>query len=141
MGAGVYYTNNIDQTRAVWLDMQCDCDCDCDCDCREFFEEDIFYSLESILERENKTIWQVYRNSRGLIMIESESYNIVLESGNHGELVFNMYEQSNLGEFPHYELALYNAERSYHKLIKLLVKNGFRFRIATSGYTSTEYNP
>lgn len=123
MGAGCYYTCDIDRERAVWLDISEQVDSG------EWWVGDFESDIEECLKG---SIWEYHG-----FEIFSPAYDIKLETTYNGDgLVLNMLEQRD-------ENALLTAtcRASYWKLVDRLCKRGYSFYIATSGYTADKYTP
>ena len=140
MGHGCYYTNNETKSRAFWIDLSYYYE---DEETKEdtydaFLWDDTISNLKYELESIGYTQKDEYNFYNGL-------FNLVLESGYGGEVVFRL-EPLNINcyyseDVRIYNLALGNHSKCYNKLAKELVKVGYKLRIATSGYTSTDYLP
>lgn len=140
MGAGCYYTNryydkdNYEQyIKAVWLDIDPEDDSD-----YEFGSYTLFSDLKVILNV------SCYNDSDQTI--ETPMYKIWFESTYYGdgiiikqELKFNNNYNLDPYEQKLKNIANYNFKKNYYSMINKLCKLGYKFRIATSGYTSGEY--
>jgi hypothetical protein len=138
MGHGCYYTNNITKTKAFWIDV--DPYYEDEETGEEMFDDyawdDEVGNLTYELEKIGYTQDSDYEFHNGL-------FNVVLESGHGHEIIIRLEprgeEQYYIEDIRVYNLALANHCRSYRKIGKHLLSLGYKLRIATSGYTSTEY--
>ena len=138
MGHGCYYTHDETRTRAFWIELN------------YYYEdeetgkevvdewvwEDTIGNLKYELEAIGYTKDSMYFFSNGLVDLE-------LIRGHGGEIVFklepkgrNQYYNEDIWT---YNLAMANHAKCYAKIGRELKKIGYELRIASSGYTSTEY--
>ena len=138
MGAGCYYThNNFDgeRKRAFWIEL------DLYFEDEETGEEvyddnlwdDTVDNLKYTFEDLGYEFVDTYKFENGL-------YTLELESGYMNEIVVKLEpkgeERCYSDEQRIYNLAVANHDRCYDKLIRALKKEGYKLRMATSGYTS-----
>jgi len=138
MGHGCYYTNKITRTKAFWIDINPYYEDEETGE--EIFDEhawsdevgNIKYELEKIGYTQDST----YEFHNGL-------FNLILESGHGNEIIIRLEpkgeEQYYTEDIRIHNLALANHSRSYSKIGKHLLSQGYKLRIASSGYTSTNY--
>jgi hypothetical protein len=140
MGAGCYYTNkyydkdNHEQyVKAVWLDIDPE-------DEYDYSDQmsNLFHDLKSILN-------VVYSDDKDY-EIQTLLYKISFESTYYGDgiiikqtCLLNDADYLEPNEIKLRNLANYNFEKNYYSMINKLCKLGYKFRIATSNYTSGEY--
>ena len=122
MGAGCYYTHKCNRNVACWVTLEDNTE-------DNYVYEDIKNIL--LLElgyRENNR-----RNySNGL-------FEVILDSTYDGRGIIIYLEPIAEEHENNYRLALANHERSEKRILKSLIKAGYKVRFATSGYTSAEY--
>lgn len=135
MGAGCYYTHNETRTRAFWVEVNSAFQNDAgEWDFDPYLFEDTISNLREELETIGWDHNDNYNYSNGF-------YDLYLESTYGGDgIVFRMEPLDGL-EPRLWGLAMYNFDRSYDKIARHLVSQGYNLRIATSGYTSGEYLP
>jgi hypothetical protein len=140
MGAGCYYTNKYydkdDQEqyiKAVWLEV----DPEDEYDYQDSISN-LFYDLKSILNVK----WEDKDCA-----IQTPLYDIAFESTYYGdgiiikqEVFYDKSDYLEPNEIKLKNIANYNFEKNYYSMINKLCKLGYKFRIATSSYTSGEYN-
>ena len=138
MGAGCYYTHNnseIENRRAFWIDMNYTSE---DEDGNEIHDEFIW---DDTIGNLKYTFKEIGYNNVSEYIFENGLFQIELESGYGGEIIVRLEPK---GEERYYaednsihNLALSNHDRSYDKIKRALLAEGYELRIATSGYTST----
>jgi hypothetical protein len=142
MGAGCYYTNkyydkdNHEQyIKAVWLDIDPEDDSD-----YEFGSYTLFSDLKLVLN-------VIYSDTKDQEIL-TPMYRIWFESTYYGDgiiikqnCLLNDADYLEPNEIKLRNIANYNFEKNYYSMINKLCKLGYKFRIATSGYTSGEYQP
>ena len=126
MGAGCYYKHEypFDDNLAAWIELDNLSDVDSD-----------QYSF-------------IYQSITGIIVglgyefdgeeFKNGLYKIELKSTYYGDGLI-VYFKNRRDEY--INLAIGNFDSSENKILKALHKNGYKLRIATSGYTSKEYIP
>ena len=139
MGAGCYYTNEYydknnkkQSVKAVWLEIDPE------------DEYDYQYSVDDLHIELQKILNHIYLDNQD---IYTNLYRVWFESTYYGDGVIIKQETRYIDE--HYlepdekklqALANCNFEKNYYSMINKLCKFGYKFRIATSGYTSGEYS-
>jgi hypothetical protein len=137
MGAGCYYThddNAIENQRAFWIDLQ-----------RWYEDEETGEMMvdehiweDTILNIEHTFLELGYqRYDSKELRWENNMFEILIESTYDGDGAVIKLNPLEL-EPGLYGLALYNHDRSYDRIKRALLKEGYTLRIATSGYTSEE---
>jgi hypothetical protein len=138
MGAGCYYTNkyydkdNHEQyVKAVWLEVDPEDNSD-----YEFGLYTLFNDLKSLLN-------VIYSDDNEIL---TSLYKIHFEPTYYGDgiiikqtCLLNDADYLEPNEIKLRNLANYNFEKNYYSMINKLCKLGYKFRIATSPYTSGEY--
>lgn len=127
MGAGCYYTHKCNKERAAWIDLPTSEDYTE----FEYIMDDIAYILTSNGYEKNYLQSTMFQNGLFEIFFESTYYN--------DGLVIRI--EPLIDEDRYYRLAMANHHRTEKKIHKLLAKAGYKFRIATSGYTSADFTP
>lgn len=131
MGAGCWYHHNCNKERAAWIDLypngkETDSDED-DQDDYNFIFSDVANILIE-LGYNNQTKVNVFCNGLFEVHLESTYYGdgliIRIEP-------FIDYDQR-------YNLAMANHHRAEKRILRTLCKEGYKLRIATSGYTATD---
>lgn len=140
MGAGCNYTNEYydknnkkQSIKAVWLEI----DPEDEYDYTDSISN-LFYDLKSVLNVK----WEDKDQT-----IQTPLYNIFFESTYYGdgiiikqEVFYDKSDYLEPNEKRLQALANSNFEKNYYSMINKLCKMGYKFRIATSGYTSGEYS-
>lgn len=144
MGAGCYYTHSETRTRAFWVDLNTEWD-DSLSDEENIMEHEVSCSdMNSIIQDVITELGYstVYTNNpaNGLFEIITESTycgdGIVVKI----EPVVQLYDDG--GKYrPAYTLAMHKHQREMERIARAFIKAGCVLRIASSGYTSTAYNP
>ena len=139
MGTGCYYTNKETGTKAFWIDVNPYYE---DENGEEQFFEDIWDDTVLELEYEFKKLgYQKYDS----YLFYNGLFNLELESGYGNEIVIRLEPRETnryyLEDVRLHNLAIANHDRCYDRIAKHLDKLGYPLRIATSGYTSSEYKP
>ncbi len=136
MGAGCYYTHKSTRTRAAWIDLTPH---ESENGLESGFLDSLFGDLEYILKSNGwvKRNCQEYYN--GL-------YRLFLEFTYEGNGLVIRIEPKDCEGYGYnrhntYQMALANHHRSENKILRAISKAGYKLRIATSGYTGTEFNP
>lgn len=125
MGAGCYYTNKETGTKSFWIDLD------------SFMNED--ENFNDFWSGYFKTIL----NELGYIEIDNNKfinglYTLYLEFTYYGNgLIFRLEPHEDDTKI--YNLAMANFDKNYHHLARVLIKDNFKLRIASSSYTSMEY--
>ena len=131
MGAGNRYalTENNNEL-AIYIDRSCDCwESEIyDCDCANFVRERLAQVIEK-LPLVNRYGWDDSRNA----CYYGEFYKIVLESGNHNEIVVNLEFQ----ETEYYGLQGSNYLKTYAKIARHI--NNHMMVHVGHGWTSSTY--
>ena len=123
MGAGCYYTHK-DGTKAFWITFEYEDEMDL-----EFFFEFEMANIETVIEE----LGYLKKDDRTFV---NGLFTLTIESLYYGDgIVFYLEPNED-----HYNLAVHNHTACYDKLKKALIEEGFKLRIATSGYTSTVLN-
>jgi hypothetical protein len=130
MGAGCYCTNYLKQ-KAAWIDFP---NSDEEEFSREGMEDDIANVIKSIGYYHNDDL--NFENGLFKLNFESTYYGdgLVIQLTPRYEEYSGYYGVKN----PLYFLAMANFNKAESKIWKTLQKAGYKLRIATSGYTSTE---
>lgn len=140
MGAGCFYTNKYQDKdnheqyiKAVWLEIDSE---------DEYIYKDqisnLFNDLKSILNVKWKEKDQTIRTPLYNIFFESTYYGdgIIIKQ----ECIYNNLDYLEPHETKLRNIANYNFEKNYYSMINKLCKLGYKFRIASSSYTSGEYS-
>jgi hypothetical protein len=130
MGAGCYYTHNCNKERAAWVDLYPNGK-DTDDDDADFEVQNTFGYIANILMDLG------YNNQTKLNVFCNGLFEVHLEYTYYGDgLIIRLeplidYDQR-------YNLAMANHHRAEKRILRTLCKEGFKLRIATSGYTATD---
>ena len=131
MGAGNRYTLTEDNSElAIYVDTSCDCweSEEYDCECHTFIRDRLIEVIESLPLFQNYG-WDDSRNA----CYYGEFYRIVLESGNHNEIVINLEFQ----ETEYYGLQESNYIKVYSKIARHINK---QMSVCVGhGWTSSHY--
>ena len=131
MGAGCYYTHDNISKKSFWIDFKLPDTTNSDL-IDEFYQDELYLIREAAYSLNYHDTKDPYHFHNGL-------YELRLKYTYDGSgIVFNLEphddEEQNLTN-----LAIANHDIHYNRLAKKLNEYGFNLRIATSGYTSTEY--
>ena len=138
MGHGCYYTNKETGSRAFWIDLDYSeqIDEETGLDYANFAFGDTILNLGYELQDIGYEQMGEYEFCNGL-------YYLILESGYGGKVVIRLEPKGSdryyYDDIRIYNLAMANHERCYARIGRELLKIGYKLRIASSGYTSTEY--
>ena len=132
MGAGNYYTSDMDQEKTFWIDLDFDTE-NMDEDEIQLQSEiqfdDVQYTIDTICKSKTFRTWHFDGDSMEL---ENGLYIIKLESTYYGDgLVFNFQANEH-----HYNLAFANYSKAFDKWKRALIAAGLRLRMARSAWTS-----
>lgn len=138
MGAGCYFTNDLTGDKAAWINFP-------QPDNEDSQEESSFLIQESTVEDITSLLSEIGYNksSERSNVYFNGLFKLTLTSTDYGDgLIF--YFNSRFPEYnyytgkldPCYILAKANLHRTEKKVLSHLMKNGYEFYIATSGYTS-----
>ena len=122
MGAGCYYRTGDNVLAAFWVDIN----------------KTIEKSLENSVEMNSDFLYQYLKDELEELNKKYMYYLFYIESTYYGDgYVINVS-----CNFPIEKTGLftYNLPYVYRKIAKHLINMGMQLRIATSGYTSTEYD-
>ena len=132
MGAGCRYTNNTTKELAYWIDLDIEYD-ENDIVAGQFQYDDTIEDLSGIIEE----LGYHSVDSRNRIF-SNGLFKLELESTYYADgLVIQLNPKMDEWD-KEYNLAISNLERGERKILRKLLKSGYKLRIATSGYTSTE---
>lgn len=131
MGHGCYYTHEHNGERAFWVDIG-------------FTEEEyeleneflnIKYELKSLGYDDTGDPY-IMANGLGLVKLvwTYDSTGIVIKLEPHFDDQYYMEAE----DYRKYNLFISNKDRMYDRIKRHLLKSGYKLRIATSGYTSTQ---
>jgi hypothetical protein len=128
MGAGCYYHHNQTKTKAAWIELNLSED--------EFeSSNDLDFIMEDLEQILSDNGWEK-KSSRSNCEYHNGLYELFLESTYYGEgLVIRIEPKDDKYTFG---LAMANHSKSENKILRAIAKSGYKLRIATSGYTSTE---
>lgn len=133
MGAGCYYTHNCNKERAAWIDLNLSED--------EFeAHNDFDFIMEDLEQILSDNEWEK-KSSRSNREYHNGLYELFLESTYYGDgLVIRIEPKDDNPWYNKYTfgLAIANHHRSENKILRAIAKAGYKLKIATSGYTSTE---
>lgn len=144
MGAGNYYTSDIDKEPTFWVNLphsegadQLDYEHE-----HELFLENLDYTLDTLCKSNKFKAWDFY-NDQGKRTLECGLYIIELQHTYYGDgLVFNFKAVDNYDYCGFIDananLALANYPATFNKWKKALLKAGLSLRMASSAWTSFE---
>ncbi len=135
MSAGCRYTNNTTKELACWIDIPTgDTDEDNSDESQFRFDaliEDLTFMAESLGYSPVSDHWNNRKFENGLFVLE-------LESTYYGDGVVIQINPRMPEYEKEYNLAISNLERAENRILRSLLKNGYKLRIANSGYSSHE---
>lgn len=129
MGAGCYYTSEIDGEKTYWIDFD---------DIEDEVIEDFAIHVEDVFEVIKSDFPKSWHFNVKSKEISNGLYLIKTESTHYGDgLVFNWHVNPGIENSPAEKLAKANYRKNWEKVGKILAKY-YEVRIATGGYTSTK---
>lgn len=127
MGAGCYHTHSCNKERAAWIDLNLSDD---EAEATNDFDF-IIEELEQILADNG---WERLSNRK----YHNGLYELFLESTYYGDGLVIRIEPKNDWDTKYWNLAMANHHRSENKILRAISKAGYKLRISTGGYTSTD---
>lgn len=126
MGAGCFYTNSVNNTKAAWIDID-----------RPDDGEDNGVDYYSNLKIEIHSILKAIGYSiNSFENISNDLFEIKLKSTPYGDGIIIYIEPINGCYQNIYNLAMANHHRAERRIWRALQKAGYKLNIATGGYTS-----